>query len=82
MVVSLDETDANQRYKKGIREKLFCKECENKFGKLESYAAEFFYSKKITPKITGNFFIFENLQYKKLKLFFLSLLWRLAVTSL
>ena len=42
MVVSLDEAGANQRCKKGIREKLFCKECENKFSKLESYAAEFF----------------------------------------
>jgi hypothetical protein len=80
--VSLDAMDANQRYKKGIREKLLCKECEIKFSKPEGYAADFFYTNKTPPKITGKFSIFENLQYKKLKLFFLSLLWRLAVTSL
>ena len=42
----------------------------------------FFYSDKMIPKMIGNFFIFENLQYKRLKLFFLSRLWRLAITSL
>ncbi|MGU3192650.1 hypothetical protein ACVYF0_19575 [Vibrio cholerae] len=68
-------------------EKLLCRKCEQNFSKeFESYVIEFTLrnpknigvsSKRGTKQIT-----FTNLDYRKLKLFQMSLLWRAAISSL
>lgn len=66
---------------------ILCKKCDNKIiGKLESYVAQLFY--KIPPKYKNfkkpdglEFTQFYNLDYKKFKLFLLSLLWRASISS-
>jgi hypothetical protein len=80
--ISRDAFDSVRTYGKGIREKLLCGDCESKFSVFETYAADFFKG-EIQPAINDGILLqFENLEYKKLKLFFMSLLWRFAVTSL
>ena len=56
-------------FKKGIREYLLSQKAETHFSKWEDYAAKIFFGNGIAPpKIEGNLFIFEGLDYKKLKL--------------
>lgn len=81
-VVSRQITDANRQFRKGLHEYLLCSDCESKLSRWESYAASFFYGKKIMVKRDGDLFFYESLKYNELKLFFLSLLWRFSVTSL
>ena len=67
----------------GFKEDLLCAECEGKFSRLESY---------IKPKIDGaisrsvsrpqGHFIWTGWDYAKTKLFQLSLVWRMAISSL
>jgi hypothetical protein len=80
--ISRDAFDSVRTYGKGIREHLLCGDCEAKFSRFENYAADFFKEKIQPAKIDGRLIFFENLKYKELKLFFMSLLWRFAVTSL
>ncbi len=65
---------------------LVCEECERIFTSWDNYANEFFNQKLLDE----NFIIFENkniaynfgkCDYKKLKLFFLSMLWRASVSK-
>jgi hypothetical protein len=70
-------------YQKGLREKLLCGDCEQQFGRYESYAARVFYGgAKLVVRQEGKRFTIAGAEYKPLKLFFLSLLWRFGVTSL
>lgn len=69
-------------YQKGLREKLLCRDCEQQFGRYETYAAQFFYgSPQLAFRKEGKHFTVGGADYKRLKLFFLSLLWRFGVTS-
>jgi len=77
--------------RKGIREYLFCDSCEGILNEYETYAAETIYAKnqkneaflKNQIKIFTDSFLyeFENFDYSKFKLFQMSLLWRLIVSS-
>jgi hypothetical protein len=70
-------------YQKGLREKLLCGDCEQQFGRYESYAAQVFYGgAKLAVRPKGKRVTIAGAEYKPLKLFFLSLLWRFGVTSL
>lgn len=70
-------------FQKGLRENLLCRDCEQQFGRYENYAAQFFYGNAGKPvKSEGKHMIWRNAQYARLKLFFLSLLWRFGVTSI
>jgi hypothetical protein len=80
--VSSVPSKPNRLLQKGPREKLLCGECEKQFSRYENYASTVFFGSVPTPPLrlpTG--FIFRGLDYKKLKLFFMSLIWRLGVTS-
>ncbi len=69
-------------FQKGVREKLLCKECEQQFSRYENYAARTLFATGYPFSPKGPFKIFSGLKYEDLKLFFLSLLWRFAETSL
>lgn len=82
MGLSTVPSDDIRRYQKGLREPLLCGGCEGRFSKYESYAAPAIFGGSRSFPVThfGKGYIVGGLDYTKLKLFFLSLLWRFAVT--
>ena len=77
---------------KGKREYLLCCECEGKLSKYEKYADENLYGKNNnakailvkqlkTPDGKVILYEFENFDYKSMKLFLDSLLWRLLISK-
>jgi hypothetical protein len=72
----------NRQLQKGFRERLLCGDCEQRFGRWERYARDVFFGGAATqPVQTETGLLFSGLEYKRLKLFLLSLIWRLGVTS-
>lgn len=87
-----EENQSKKIEQKGIREYLFCDSCEGILNEFETYAAETIYAKnykneafikKAIQNYTQTVFLyeFENFDYPKFKLFQMSLLWRLIVSS-
>lgn len=65
-----------------IRERLLCENCEQKIGGLEKYAKETLFMKhKVSFAEQDHIDIFKNFEYEKLKLFFLSILWRMSIAK-
>jgi len=90
--LSIGDNNSKRIEQKGIRENLFCSSCESILSEYEKYAAEIIYAKnmkndvvlkKANQNVTQTFFLyeFENLDYKSFKLFEMSLLWRLIISS-
>jgi hypothetical protein len=76
-------TKPNRIFQKGPREKLLCDNCEQRVSRYESYASDVFFGNAATqPARTHTGFLFTGLDYKPLKLFFMSILWRLGTTSI
>jgi hypothetical protein len=76
-------TKSNRLFQKGPREKMLCDQCEQRLSRYESYANDVFFRNVATePARTRTGFSFTGLLYKPLKLFFMSLLWRLGTTSI
>jgi hypothetical protein len=81
--VSSVASKPNRMFQKGLRERLLCDECEQRLSPHERYAREVLLGNAATqPAPTPTGLMFSNLEYKPLKLFLMSLLWRLAVTSI
>jgi hypothetical protein len=78
-------------HQKGIRELLFCDECETLLSKYENYAAEIIYAKnkrskvKITEEKEGvnQVFLYKyiDFSYNEFKIFLLSILYRVIISS-
>ncbi len=67
---------------KGIREKLLCKNCENKLSQWEGYAHKVLYERECIATTTKSAKGFEcEIDYKKFKLFQLSILWRVGIST-
>ena len=69
----------------GVRERLLCHGCEQQFSRYERYEAEAFFRQRFDPldrAESGLIQPLSNLKYVPLKLFFLSVLWRLSITSI
>lgn len=66
---------------KGVREKLLCDDCEQQFSKYEKYASSMFNSDTKATK-NNDEIIVNNMNYDLLKLHQLSVLWRIAISSL
>ncbi len=69
-------------FQKGLRERLLCGDCEQQLGKYEHYASDVFYARTLNGTPIQNGIVFRGLDYKSLKLFFVSILWRFGITSL
>lgn len=69
---------------KGIKEHLLCKRCDNeRFGSYERYTAEAFaLITEAVAKEKREVTCIKNASYPALKLFFMSLLWRMGISSL
>jgi hypothetical protein len=70
---------------KGIREKILCSSCEQLIGSFENYAKELIFgSKRLNIRVlekTSSYFVCNGVDYKKFKLFQLSILWRAGVSQ-
>jgi len=64
---------------KGIYDKLLCKSCEVIIQQYEDYGKCLIDQTKV--QITDNGFVKKNYNYKKFKLFILSILWRASISS-
>lgn len=82
-VISVDPSVPERFEQKGIRERLLCKACEGKLAKWEKYVKETFVDGNgvvATPIQDG--FLLQGIDYKTFKLFLMSLIWRMSVSSL
>ena len=67
---------------KGIREKLLCQNCEVQISVYEKYVRKILYDgTAITIQQFEDRIILSGLDYVKVRLFFLSLIWRMSVAS-
>lgn len=68
----------------GPKEYLLCDKCEQKIGRFEKYYKEAVHLRRHKIEILqdGKITIIRNLDYKKIKLFLLSILWRMSISSL
>ena len=68
----------------GPKEYLLCRECEQKIGRYEKYYKEAVHLNRHKIEIIqdNKVAIIRNLDYKKIKLFLLSILWRMSISSL
>ena len=73
----------NKIIQDGPKEYLLCDPCEQLIGKHEKYFKETIHLARhgASKALDGKNLIIENLDYKKLKLFFLSLLWKASISS-
>jgi len=72
-----------QTIQDGPKEFLLCDNCEQKIGSFEKYFIEaVHYGRRGTrKKQSDRVLLIENLDYGRMKLFFLSLLWRMSISS-
>lgn len=66
----------------GIRERLLCHACEQRLNEYENYSAKIF--NLGTPLVGRNFpdhTIYDKLEYRRFKLFQISMLWRFSIAS-
>lgn len=82
-----DGKPQQRRIPRGWTERLLCDECEGRVGQFENYAAKFFAGSDNWQVIdvkekAMRLFIVNDFDYPLLKLFFMSVLWRSAVSSI
>lgn len=81
-VYSGDEQKSISKKQIGIREYLFCAECEKKLNYYENYAEKVLTSHLWTKiKQIGNKIVIEDVDTARLKIFQLSLFWRASISS-
>jgi len=84
-ILSTVSNHPSKLVQKGVREKLLCQACETKLSKYEGYASRAFDGKEISlplinEKLKG-IAIVPGIDYKKFRLFQLSLLWRASAAE-
>lgn len=76
------EDSKPRRFQKGIRERLLCARCEKQLSKYERYASLVFSGRiPVWSQRKGNLIRIEGLDYKRFRLFGLSVLWRAGVSK-
>lgn len=83
-VLSVVPDGRNELRQKGMRERLLCEACEQKFSSWEGYVHDLFVkpAKPLEVERQGSLLRIGGLDYPKLKLFELSILWRAGVSTL
>lgn len=82
-VLSTEPSTPERFLQKGLRERLLCGDCEQKLSRWEHYAKRVLidaHGVQVTPVSHG--WVFSGIDYKRFKLFQLSLLWRMGVSNL
>jgi hypothetical protein len=72
-----------QKSPNGPSEKLLCEDCDGELGIYDEYALKIFIDgdPSFHPHSNNQALLFNNVDYKKMKLFVLSLLWRMSISS-
>jgi hypothetical protein len=68
----------------GLKEYLLCNDCEGRFARFEDYARRKLFNRSGPIPIQqrpGKHFVWTGLEYTKLKLFQMSLLWRMGISN-
>jgi hypothetical protein len=66
---------------KGYRESLLCEECEQHIGRYEKYFKEAWYDEgKLPERVAEKIHWVRGLDYKRFRLFHLSVVWRAGVS--
>jgi len=83
MIVTADSTEPIRRQQKGMREYLLCDSCEQLLNRHENYVSRFLFGGVGFTGTTadGKHFI-EGIDYRLFRLYHLSVLWRMSVSSL
>ncbi len=83
-ILSVVPEGRNELKQKGMRQPLLCDDCEQKLSVWEGYAKNIFVSpsKPIEYSQEGSMFEVRGLDYAKMKLFELSIIWRAGVSTL
>jgi hypothetical protein len=82
-VVPINPSESESFKQKGLREELLCSICEQKISRWEKYTKEVFGDGVgLHIEQNGRIFKLSNLDYRKFRLFLLSLLWRMGVSNL
>lgn len=82
-VMSNDPETPTTHKQRGLTERLLCKRCETHLSRFENYVRKLFYGGvEFNGTIEGNVYRMSEIQYTELKLCFLSILWRMSVSSL
>lgn len=81
--ISSDPTKRDIILQKGVREPLLCKVCETRLSRYEAYFKRVFFDGGIGRAVDdGRYLRIRDIDYKRIKLLFLSILWRMGVSSL
>jgi hypothetical protein len=81
--ISADPARPNRVLQKGLKQSLLCEPCEQRLSVYEQYAQSFLNGGlPLNVKEAGNRLHVSGLEYSKLRLFQLSILWRASVSSL
>ena len=75
-------TSKISRHQKGFKEPLLCNGCEQKLSKYENYVGQILlkqYPKILKMKVRDK--LHFSIDYKKSRLFYLSILWRMSIAS-
>lgn len=74
--------ERNRRHRKGIWERLLCIGCERAFQEYEDYACKLIFDNPtvVFPRVDGDLIV-DGIDYLRLELFQLSLLWRASVST-
>jgi hypothetical protein len=68
---------------KGLRERLLCSDCEQHIQEFEDYFARYWYQTRPIPeRITNDELLLRGIDYRRFKLFVLSVVWRASVSRL
>jgi len=87
--LNLSNPKLNKKNRSGLYEGgLLCQQCENLLSKCESYASDIFFGSNIKDRVKTTYEFLEpsllkinNIEYAKMKLFFLSILWRCHISK-
>jgi len=80
--ITADPSIVTYTKRKGYYEKLLCNDCEEVISKYETYASRFLRGMEKVKIIESEIlFTVEGINYKYLKLFLLSILWRVHISS-
>lgn len=69
-------------HQKGFRQHLLCQACETYLSKSENYVKHFLYIKTNPARFDGPWIYLHGLNYHYIRIFFLSVLWRMSVCTL
>ncbi len=79
----LSDRERNRTLQKGVREKLLCGRCEQRFSVHERYVSRLMFGDLAPPpQPDGATVVFRGVDYNALRLFQLSILWRAGVSKL